>query len=210
MDILTPSQRRKSMKGNKSSGTKIEIILGKAMFAKGLRYRKNNRKIYGTPDFSFKKYKIAVFADGDFWHGKDWDKRKNKLGANAGFWFDKIERNLERDFKVNKKLKEEGWDVLRFWESDIKKNPEHIVEYVYQIFQQKKAFLEQQKLARKQALHDKKKMLLESYLENKEPSKKRKAVQYTQEFLHEKYPQEDFSLKVAEGVLKYGTSKKGR
>ena len=82
--------------------------MGKALFANGLRFRKNNRKVYGTPDFTITKYRIAIFADGDFWHGKDWETRRKKIGVNAAFWFEKIERNLERDFKVNKKLQREG------------------------------------------------------------------------------------------------------
>lgn len=203
MDKLTPEQRRKSMQSNKSIGTKIEVALGKAMFAKGLRYRKNNKKVFGTPDFTFKKYKIAIFADGDFWHGKDWETRKKKLGNNAGYWFNKIETNLERDFKVNKKLKEDGWLVLRFWESDIKKNLDEIVNFVFQVYEERKKQATEIKILNKGKT-------VEKYLENKQsssPHLKEKAITYTKDLLKYKYPEDDFSSQVAEEMLRYGVGK---
>lgn len=200
------------MQANKSNGTKIEIILGKALFAKGIRYRKNNKKIYGTPDFTITRYKIAIFADGDYWHGKDWETRKKKLGTNAGFWFDKIERNMERDFKVNKKLREEGWTVLRFWESDIKKKLHEIAEFTKEIFDFKKQRFEEQKLLKKQKINENKEALIQNYLERKNSEfsekLKRSAVKFTQEILHHKYPEEEFTPKVAEDLLQYGAPKK--
>ena len=202
MDKLTPEQRRKSMQANKSTGTKVELVLAKALYSRELRYRKNNRTILGTPDFSFKKYKVAVFADGDFWHGKDWDKRRNKLGANAGYWFDKIERNIERDYKVNKHLRENGWTVLRFWESDIKKNLDKIADYVAAAIEQRKTEIAHQRATNKEKL-------IEKYLSNKENSTthlKNRAVAYTQDLLQEKY-HEEFPTKVAEETLKYGVGK---
>lgn len=203
MDKLTPEQRRKSMQSNKSTGTKIEVALGKAMFAKGLRYRKNNKKVFGTPDFTFKKYKIAIFADGDFWHGKDWETRKKKLGNNAGYWFNKIETNLERDFKVNKKLKEDGWLVLRFWESDIKKNLDEIVNFVFEVYEERKKQATEIKILNKGKT-------VEKYLENKQsssPHLKEKAITYTKDLLKYKYPEDDFSSQVAEKMLTYGVGK---
>ena len=79
MDKLTPEQRKKCMQSNKSTGTKPELVLAKAMWALGLRYRKNSGSIFGKPDFSFKKYKVAVFVDGEFWHGKDWEQKKAEI-----------------------------------------------------------------------------------------------------------------------------------
>jgi len=76
MDKLTKEQRRKNMQAIKSKGSKIEIMLAKAMWEKGLRYRKNDKTVIGKPDFTFKKYKIAVFCDSEFWHGKDWKKKE--------------------------------------------------------------------------------------------------------------------------------------
>ena len=210
-DKLTPEQRRKSMQGNKSNGTKIEIILGKALWARGIRYRKNNRKVAGTPDFTITKYKIAIFADGDYWHGKDWEARKKKLGTNAAFWFDKIERNMERDFKVNKKLREEGWTVLRFWETDIKKNLNEIADFTKEIFDFKKKKLEEENYLKKQKINVEKEQLIQKYLEQKNSefseNLKKTAVKFTQQILHYKYPEEEISLKVAEDVLQYGVTK---
>lgn len=122
MDKLTPEQRKRNMQANKSQGTKIEIILGKALWSFGYRYRKNDKTVYGKPDFVFKSKKIAIFCDGEFWHGKDWDIHKNDHKSNQKFWIDKIENNILRDKVVNKTLEDEGWTVLRFWESDIKNN----------------------------------------------------------------------------------------
>lgn len=130
MDKLTLEQRRRNMKANKASGTSIEIKLGKLMWAAGLRYRKNCKTIAGKPDFVFKSKKIAVFCDGEFWHGRDWDVRKNNHKSNREFWIDKIERNIERDKEVNMILTTEGWIVLRFWEGDIKKNPDKCLEVI--------------------------------------------------------------------------------
>ncbi len=124
MDRLTPLQRKKNMQANKSKGTSIELILGRIMWKSGLRYRKNTDKITGRPDFIFKSKKIAIFCDGEFWHGKDWEKRKYDHKSNQAFWHDKIERNIERDKEVNILLQSEGWIVLRFWENEIKRHPE--------------------------------------------------------------------------------------
>jgi DNA mismatch endonuclease Vsr len=130
VDRHTKEQRRRNMQAVKSKGSKIETALGKALWAKGFRYRKNNKKVFGKPDFTFKKYKIAIFVDGEFWHGKDWEIRKHDHKSNQDFWHKKIERNIERDKEVNQKLKEEGWKVIRFWGKDIKKNLQNCIEKV--------------------------------------------------------------------------------
>jgi len=130
MDILTPEQRRKSMQANKSVGTKPEKILAKALFAKGYRYRKNNKTVTGKPDITFKKLKLAIFVDGEFWHGKDWETKKGKIKTNTEFWHKKIERNMERDKEVNEKLHEQGWTVLRFWDKEVMKNLGKCVEII--------------------------------------------------------------------------------
>lgn len=118
------------MQAVKSRGSKIETMLGKVLWAKGLRYRKNNKTVFGKPDFTFKKLKIAIFVDGEFWHGKDWETRKHDHKSNVKFWHKKIERNIERDKEVNTKLKSEGWKVLRFWGKEIKKNLANCVEKI--------------------------------------------------------------------------------
>ncbi|MCB0699776.1 MAG: very short patch repair endonuclease [Chitinophagaceae bacterium] len=120
----------KSMKSNRGKGTKVEQLVGTALFAKGVRYRKNSNKIFGKPDFSIKKYRVAIFVDGDFWHGNNWAEKKHEHKTNQEFWFNKIERNIERDKEVNAKLKETGWTVIRVWESEIKKDLNTVVNYI--------------------------------------------------------------------------------
>jgi DNA mismatch endonuclease Vsr len=122
MDKLNLEQRRKNMQAVKSKNSKIELAIGKSLWANGLRYRKNNKTVYGKPDFTFKKLKIAIFCDSEFWHGKDWINRKNDIKSNKEFWIPKIERNIQRDIEVNEKLLKEGWIVLRFWGNEILKN----------------------------------------------------------------------------------------
>ncbi len=122
MDRLTPKQRRKNMQAIKSKGSKIEIILGKALWSKGYRYRKNDKTVFGKPDFVFKKYNTVVFCDSEFWHGKDWGKRKNEIKSNVAFWQKKIEGNIKRDLIVNERLSQEGWKIVRFWGEEIEKN----------------------------------------------------------------------------------------
>ena len=111
------------MQASKNKGTKPEVLLGKALWSLGLRYRKNDKNIFGKPDFSFKKYKVAVFVDGEFWHGKDWDIRKNDIKSNQTFWIAKIERNMARDREVAEMLLKSGWKILRFWGKEVVKEP---------------------------------------------------------------------------------------
>ena len=144
MDRLTPEQRKKCMQSNKSKGTKPELVLAKAMWALGLRYRKNSGGIFGKPDFSFKKYKVAVFVDGEFWHGKDWEQRKVEIKGNREFWIAKIERNIRRDMEVTGRLKAEGWTVLRFWSNDVVKNAGCHAEKVKEIIQTRRIDLQKQ------------------------------------------------------------------
>lgn len=128
MDNLTKDQRRKNMKHIKSKDTKIEVILRKALWKKGYRYRKNYNKLLGKPDIVLPKYKIVIFCDSEFFHGKDWDilKLKLKNSNNADYWIRKISRNRERDDEINKRLSFEGWTVIRFWGNDIKNIPKSV------------------------------------------------------------------------------------
>ena len=124
----TPSeQRRKNMQAIKATGSKIEIALAKALHSKGYRYRKNDKTVFGKPDLTLKKYKIAVFVDSEFWHGKNWKVRKYDHKTNTEFWHSKIERNIQRDKQVNQELKKQGWKVLRFWGNEIKNNLEKCI-----------------------------------------------------------------------------------
>ena len=134
-DVLTPEQRRKNMQHIHSKDTKIELILRKALWDKGYRYRKNYAKLPGKPDIAITKYKIAIFCDSEFWHGKDWEVLKPRLekGNNAEFWVNKISRNRERDDEVNKSLLFLGWTVVRFWGTEIKKNPAECIRVIEEI-----------------------------------------------------------------------------
>lgn len=124
MDNLTPQQRQKNMRHIKAKDTAIEVILRKALWERGYRYRKNYKGLPGHPDIVLTKYKIVIFCDGEFFHGKDWEKLKIRLNKsnNSEYWITKIVRNMERDEEVNKQLRTLGWSVLRFWGKDIKKD----------------------------------------------------------------------------------------
>src|SRR5690554_2570357 len=122
MHKLTKEQRKKNMQANKSTGTKSELLLAKTLFARGHRYRTNNKTVFGKPDLTFKRIKLAIFIDGEFWHGKDWNEHKNDHKTNREFWFKKIERNIERDKEVNEELTKQGWTILRFWAKSIEEN----------------------------------------------------------------------------------------
>lgn len=126
MDSQTPSQRSKNMSAIKSTGTKDEIRLAKALWHLGYRYRKNNRTIFGTPDLTFKKLKIAIFVDSEFFHGKDWETKKKPI-TNADFWKKKIERNMQRDIEVNEYLIAHNWTVIRFWSNEVKKDLDNCI-----------------------------------------------------------------------------------
>lgn len=122
MDNHTPEQRRKNMKAVKNKDSEIERLLRKELWSRGLRYRKNYKKAIGKPDIAFVGKKVAVFCDSEFWHGYDWENKKQEIKSRQEFWIPKIERNIQRDKEVTKALEEEGWTVLRFWGKDIKKN----------------------------------------------------------------------------------------
>ena len=108
----------------RSTNTKAEIRLAKALWNLGYRYRKNNKTVFGKPDLTFKKLKIAIFVDSEFFHGKDWETQKDRVKTNKEFWQKKIERNMQRDIEVNKYLESQNWKVLRFWSEQIEKNLE--------------------------------------------------------------------------------------
>lgn len=122
-DNLTREQRKKNMKNIRFKDTKAEVLLRKALWNKGLRYRKNYKMLIGKPDIVFTKQKIAIFIDGDFWHVKEHqEKPGEQIATNKDYWSKKLIANVERDRFVNDVLLEQGWLVLRFWESDIKKD----------------------------------------------------------------------------------------
>lgn len=128
MDDLTPEQRKKNMRAIRSKDTTIELALRKALWQRGIRYRKNYKGLIGKPDIVIPKYRIAVFCDSDFWHGYDWENRKARIKSNQNYWIPKIERNMKRDREVTAALVEQGWIVLRFWEHTIRKELEECVD----------------------------------------------------------------------------------
>ncbi len=138
MDVLTPEQRRKNMQAIKGKDTKIEVMLRQKLWEKGYRYRKNYKNLPGKPDIVFLKLKIAIFCDSEFWHGYNWEDKKKRLGTNREFWIKKIETNMERDKRVNEKLISDGWIVLRFWETEIKKNLDNCIKIIEEAIQQRK------------------------------------------------------------------------
>lgn len=120
------------MRNIRSSDTSIELMLRKELWAKGFRYRKNYTALPGKPDIVLTKYKIAIFCDSEFFHGKDWEVLKPRLeaGNNSEYWKKKILRNMERDDEVNKSLMFMGWTVIRFWGKDILKNCEECIRVI--------------------------------------------------------------------------------
>lgn len=138
MDVLTPEQRTKNMKSIKSKNTKMELLLSKSLWAKGIRFRKNDRTVFGKPDLSIKRYKIVVFVDSEYFHGKDWDKEKHRIKTNQEFWWKKIEGNQERDRVVNKYLVDNGWKVIRFWSQDVRKKLNLCIDEILQSIKERK------------------------------------------------------------------------
>lgn len=125
----------KTMKRVKSKDTSIEVLLRKELWKKGFRYRKNVVTLPGRPDIVITKFRIAIFCDSEFFHGKDWNKLKQQLqrGNNADYWIRKIERNIQRDKENDDKLKSLGWNVVHFWGNDIVKNTNECVRIIEEI-----------------------------------------------------------------------------
>ena len=132
MDDLTPEQRRKNMQHIRSKDTSIEIKLRKALWHEGIRYRKNYKALPGKPDIAITKYRIAIFCDSSFWHGRDFEKKK-PVATNHKYWDAKIRRNMERDSVVNQQLRAMEWTVLRFWDVEINKQLDMCVQTVKEV-----------------------------------------------------------------------------
>lgn len=137
-DIFSKEKRSEVMSKIRGKNTKIEIFfckaLSKEVYPLGYRYRRHYKKIPGSPDVVFVSQRIAVFVDGDFWHGKNFKTRKAKLPKK--YWQQKIEDNITRDRRVNRKLRRESWKVIRFWESDIRKDPAKVVRKVMEVLEE--------------------------------------------------------------------------
>lgn len=134
----TKEQISYNMQQVKNKDSKIEVLLRKELWSRGIRYRKNVNRIYGKPDIVFIGKKIAVFCDSEFWHGYNWEERKKDFKSHQEFWIPKIERNMERDAEVTAKLESEGWTVIRFWGNEIKKNTAQCADIIEQAIRENK------------------------------------------------------------------------
>jgi len=128
--FYTTKKRSEIMSKIRGKNTKPEVDFRKALWHKGYRYRKNYKKLPGNPDIVMKKYKVAIFIDGEFWHGYNWEQKKDKIKSNRGFWIPKIERNMQRDAEINLKLHEMGYKIFRFWEHQVKKEKEKSIQQI--------------------------------------------------------------------------------
>lgn len=125
----TKEYRSKMMSKIRSTGGKAETLLAKRIWHEGYRYFRNYKKLPGKPDIAITKYKIAIFVDGEFWHGYDWENQKLKrIHTNREYWIPKIEKNMAKDRQVNDELRNMGWTVIRFWEKhEVLKNIDECV-----------------------------------------------------------------------------------
>jgi len=128
--FYTSPKRSKIMSKIRGKNTKPELAFRKALWAVGYRYRIDYKKLIGRPDILLKKYKTAIFIDGEFWHGYNWEERKTKIKSNREFWIAKIERNMQRDNEVNQELQRLGYTVFRFWQKEIDLNLEGCLKTV--------------------------------------------------------------------------------
>lgn len=128
--FYTTKERSKIMSQIRGKNTKPEVRFRKALWSEGIRFRINQKSLPGKPDVSNKSLKFVVFIDGEFWHGRNWPQKKQKLKSNRNFWIPKIERNIQRDRQNDSKLLEMGFVVFRFWETQVTKELNRCVKQV--------------------------------------------------------------------------------
>ena len=126
----TTPEIRKRMSRVKLKGGKAETLLAKTLWHRGVRYRLNYKKLPGSPDIAISTSNIAIFVDGEFWHGQNWEIRKAKLKSNREYWIEKIEENMARDQRDDQLLKDAGWTVIHFWEKEVLKHTEDCCKVV--------------------------------------------------------------------------------
>ena len=131
-------ETRKRMSNVKLKNGKAEQLLAKHLWHLGYRYRKNDKRLPGSPDIAILGYKIAVFVDGEFWHGKDWETRKARLQRNREYWIEKIEENIARDARADKALLDRGWVPIHFWEKEVLKSTETCIDKILLLIQNAK------------------------------------------------------------------------
>lgn len=120
VDVFTPEKRSWIMSRIRGTNTQIDLAMKEMLYELKCKYQMYP-KMYGNPDFIIRNKKIAIFCDGDFWHGYKYHEKKK---PRKRYWKEKIESNMKRDLRINKKMRRDGWSVLRFWEHDIHGNPE--------------------------------------------------------------------------------------
>lgn len=125
----TPEIRQRMSKV-KLKGGKAETAFAKALWHRGYRYRRNDKRLPGSPDIAVLKHRIAIFVDGEFWHGKDWPTRKKRLNRNREYWIEKIEENLVRDQRNDRQLLQLGWTPVHFWEKDVLRQLQDCVDQI--------------------------------------------------------------------------------
>ncbi len=133
----------KAMSAVRSEKTSPEMLLRRALWKRGCRYRVNCKDVLGKPDICIKKYRIAVFCDGDYWHGHNWALRglssvDEELAGYSPYWKNKIMRNMERDLDVTIRLRDDGWTVIRFWASDIQNDADSCVSEVLEVIERRR------------------------------------------------------------------------
>lgn len=128
--LETSPEISKRMSHVKTKKNSAEVMLAKSLWHKGYRYRLNYKELPGSPDIALTKYRIAIFIDGKFWHGKDFEQRKTKLKNNKDYWIEKIQENIDRDLKNDKLLRQMEWYPIHFWSNDVIKYCNQCVEEV--------------------------------------------------------------------------------
>lgn len=134
----TQEEITRNMRSNKCRDTKPELLLRSELWKRGLRYRKNYKKLVGKPDIVFVGKKIAIFVDGKMWHGYDWKNQKNDFKSHRDFWIPKIEHNIEHDYEVTQELISLDWLVMRFWDFEIKKNLQECADKIEHAYNNRK------------------------------------------------------------------------
>lgn len=140
--LFPPSEASSEIKARvRRENTQPEMLLRRELWRRGYRYRVHGRQLVGKPDLVFTSLRVVIFCDGDFWHGRDWRERKDRLsgGTNAEYWIAKIESNIARDERVTAQLRSEGWHVIRIWESDIKKHPHRAATLIGRVLLRRKS-----------------------------------------------------------------------
>ena len=131
----TPETSRRMAHVHLKQG-KAEVLLAKRLWHLGFRYRLNDKRLPGSPDIAILKYNIAIFVDGEFWHGQNWEERKSRLKRNREYWIAKIEENIARDIRDDKDLRAKDWYPIHFWEKEILKDTDECIETIQELAKQ--------------------------------------------------------------------------